>query len=388
MKIALTGGGTAGHAMVGSVLIPMLADMGWNTIYIGSINGAERKIIKKQGIAKYYAIPTGKLRRYFSFQNLLDPFKIVSGIVKAYSILKKERPHIIFSGGGYVGVPVVVAAKVLGIPILLRETDYTIGMANKICSKLATSVTVTFPDTAKQIKNVPVSNHGMIVKPTLLQPSSSKFIFENKKPTILVMGGSLGAAAINMGVKKDLHTLLSHYNIIHLCGNNNIDTEYDNVDGYMQLPFLDDMAGAYQAADYLLMRCGSNAVCEALALGKPMICVPLTKSGSRGEQYDNAEFAVKNGNGVILDESRLCARTIMDAITNLTNQVKNVDMKLTSEALYQNCMAQIAQLNALGLDRLHQDFVENIYSGKNIDFFSLSSEEILYYNELAEEYGM
>lgn len=360
MKIALTGGGTAGHVMVGSVLIPMLVQEGWCTIYIGSNHGAERKIIVDQGLAQYYPIPTGKLRRYFSFKNLVDPFKIIGGILKAYRILKKEAPHVIFSGGGYVAVPVVIAAWLLGIPVLLRETDYTVGLANRICLKFAAAVTVTFPDTASQISTVPVSSYGLIIRPSLLQPAESKIAFQDEKPVLLVMGGSLGAQALNQAVRKDLPLLLQRYHIVHLCGANHTDDAYDHVDGYRQFSYLEDMASAYQAADYVIMRCGSNAICEGLALGKRMICVPLTKLGSRGEQYDNAQFAVQNGNGIIVDEAELCGQAIVNAVENLVKHPQNNGMVLSQLQLRQNCMAQIAQLHTLGKDKLHRDFKENI----------------------------
>lgn len=388
MKIVLTGGGTAGHVMVGSVLIPILVREGWDAVYIGSNYGAERRIIEEQGIARYYPIPTGKLRRYFSLKNLVDPFKLMCGILKAHRILKKEAPHVIFSGGGYVSVPVVVAARVLGIPVLLRETDYTVGLANRICLKFAAGATVTFPDTARQISTVPVSSKGLIIRPALLQPSVRKFAFQDKKPVLLVMGGSLGAQALNRAVRKDLSLLLNRYNIIHLCGADNMDDVYENVDGYQQFAYLEDMAAAYQAADYIVMRCGSNTVCEGLALGMQMICVPLTKSGSRGEQYNNAQFAVQNGNASIVNEAELCGQTIIDAVKNLNRRRPNNGMVLTQPQLWQNCMAQIAQLYTLGLDKLHHDFMENIDCGKKIDFFSLNKDEILYYNELAEEHGL
>lgn len=388
MKIVLTGGGTAGHAMVGSVLIPILVREGWCVVYIGSDHGAERRIIEEQGFAKYHPIPTGKLRRYISFQNLVDPFKIIGGILKAYRVLKKEAPHVIFSGGGYVSVPVVLAARVLGIPVLLRETDYTVGLANRICLKFAAGVTVTFSDTAQQISTVPVSSKGLIIRPTLLQPSERKLAFQDKKPVLLVMGGSLGAQALNRAVREDLPMLLCRYNIIHLCGDNHTDDTYDHVGGYQQFAYLEDMSSAYQAADYVIMRCGSNAVCEGLALGMRMICVPLPKSGSRGEQFDNAQFAVRNGNAIMVNEAELCGNAIVDAVTNLNKLPQNNGMVLTQVQLYQNCMAQIAQLHRLGLGKLHHDFMEYIDCGKKIDFFSLNKDEILYYNELAEEYGL
>lgn len=388
MKIVLTGGGTAGHAMVGSILTPLLVRSGWSAVYIGSASGAERKLIEKQALASYHAIPTGKLRRYFSLKNLAAPFQLMAGIIKSYGILKKEAPHVVFSGGGYVSVPVVIAAWALGIPVLLRETDYTVGLANRICLPFAAAVYVTFPDTAKQINTVPVRNDGIIVRPALLQPSASTFVFQTEKPILLVMGGSLGAAAVNQAVRKDLPLLLSRYHVIHLCGVGNTDDAYADLNGYQQLEYLEDMASAYQAAAYVLMRCGSNAVCEGLALGKRMICVPLTKSGSRGEQYDNAAFAAQNGNAVILNEAALCGQTILDAAQNLDKQPPKSNWKLTPLQLHQNCMAQIAQLRTLGLDKLHRDFMENICYDRYIDFFGLNKEELLYYNELAEAYGL
>ena len=146
MKIVFTGGGTAGHAMVNTVLIPYLQKKECKITYVGSKRGMEKAMISEIDNVRYYSISTGKLRRYISFENFTDIFRLGKGIIEAWRILKKEKPQLIYSSGGYVSVPVVWAAFLLRIPVILRETDYSAGLANKLCIPFAKKLYVTFPD--------------------------------------------------------------------------------------------------------------------------------------------------------------------------------------------------------------------------------------------------
>ena len=149
-KIVLTGGGTAGHVTPNIALLPFLKEAGYEVVYIGSVNGIERELIQDCGI-RYVGVPTGKLRRYFDLKNFTDPFRVVGGFLKARSFLKKYRPDVVFSKGGFVSVPVVRAAAALKIPCVIHESDYTPGLANKLCIPVAKKICCNFPETLQDL---------------------------------------------------------------------------------------------------------------------------------------------------------------------------------------------------------------------------------------------
>lgn len=294
MKIVFTGGGTAGHAMVNTVLIPYLQKKECKITYVGSKRGMEKAMISEIDNVRYYSISTGKLRRYISFENFTDIFRLGKGIIEAWRILKKEKPQLIYSSGGYVSVPVVWAAFLLRIPVILRETDYSAGLANKLCIPFAKKLYVTFPDSQKEIKNITCLNGGMIIRPQLFNMDNYSATYINlKKPLCLIMGGSAGSANINNIVWDNIDILTEYYSIIHICGKDKYNSKIVDTDSYQQLEFAKDMSMFYQMADVVITRSGSNAIAEGLLMGKRMVCIPLSTSASRGEQMLNAKFAKK-----------------------------------------------------------------------------------------------
>lgn len=386
MKIVFTGGGTAGHAMVNKALIPMMSQEGWETLYVGSHQGVENKMIKEQGIAQYFPISTGKLRRYLSWKNVTDVFRVLNGIREAYEILKKERPHVVFSGGGFVSVPVVLAAAALKIPVVIRETDVSVGLANKICMRFAKKVYVSFPDTKAQIKHTEVADCGILVRPELLEVSSPRQE-DTDFPTILVMGGSLGSGAINQFVWRHLEKLQLRYDLIHVCGKGHVNPDVPNQPAYWQYGFVEDMGALYQKADIVVTRCGSNAINEGLALGKRMICIPFPSKFSRGEQKGNAEYAVRNGCAVILEEDQLTLENLIKAVELVQKKKINPKLILTKESLDFNCREQIAGIKSCAVRNLEECFARNIKKGKSINWKGLKDWEFRIYEELLEVYG-
>ena len=221
-KILLTGGGSAGHIIVNLALIPMLIDLGWKIIYIGSVRGIERELISNINKVTYYGISTGKLRRYFDRQNFTDFFRLLKGITEASKIIRQEQPEIVFSKGGFVSVPVVLASRLNNVPVITHESDLTPGLANRINMYFVQKICTTFPDTLKYLPKNKGEFIGAIVRPELKRGNSTKgrifCQFNAHKPIILVTGGSLGSAYINQTIHSLLDRLLEEFQVIHICG--------------------------------------------------------------------------------------------------------------------------------------------------------------------------
>ena len=336
MKIVFTGGGTAGHAIVNHVLADIVrADGGKQILYIGSFHGAERAIMEGCDGVTYYPISTGKLRRYFSLQNVADFFNVWKGITQAYGIMKREKANVVFSGGGFVSLPVVIAAWLLKIPVLIRETDMTMGLANRICARFAQKIFTTFPGTLSQLRKPPCECGGLIVRPELL-PEEVAEARVNFRPTILVMGGSLGSGLINQVIWDNIESLSKSFCINHLCGRGQV-KPYIYAPDYVQRDYTGDMAHLYAQADVVVTRCGSNAISEGLALGKRMVCIPISTRFSRGEQLSNARYAAQNGCALILEEENLTGGALEHAIWEALHMPMKRDCVLSKDALKDNC---------------------------------------------------
>lgn len=334
MKVAFTGGGTAGHAVVNTTLIPFIQQEKIETIYIGSKNGIERNMIHSMKNVNYFAIQSGKLRRYFSLKNVTDIFRILIAFFQAYKILGKEKVSLVYSSGGYVAVPVVWAAYLQGIPVILRETDYSIGLANRLCIPCSKDLFVTFFETDGTDYEITLHNKGMIIRPELLREDKVVSpIASEEKPVCLIIGGSSGAEKLNFAIWKNLSELTEKYSIIHITGKGKMNKRIENTYNYQQVEFINQMGPCYAKADIVITRSGSNAIAECLLLGKRMICVPLSSTQSRGEQTLNAEFAQKYGNAVIVDNNELTKETLLLALSEIKNQPLNDLYKIEEEEL-------------------------------------------------------
>lgn len=308
-KIIMTGGGSAGHVTPNIALIPSLKKEGYEIVYVGSINGIEKEIIEKTNI-KYYGISSGKLRRYFDLKNFSDPFKVIKGFFEAYSIIKREKPSVIFSKGGFVSVPVVIAGHFNKVPVVIHESDMTPGLANKLSMPYCTKVCVTFPECIPHFPKEKVVLTGSPIRAELLNGSKilgKKFLnFKEDKPILMVIGGSLGSKIINNAIIKDLNEILKSYNVVHICGKGNIDKAINNLEGYRQYEYLEEeLKDVMNASDIFISRAGSNVIFELLALKKPNILIPLSKESSRGDQILNAESFKKSGYSKVVIEEEL-----------------------------------------------------------------------------------
>lgn len=317
-KIVLTGGGTAGHVTPNIALLPALKEAGFEAEYIGSYNGIEKDLITKEGIP-YHGISSGKLRRYFDWKNFSDPFRVIRGYGQARSLLKKIQPSIVFSKGGFVSVPVVLAAKSLHIPAILHESDMTPGLANKIAMKGAVKICCNFPETIRYLPEGKGVLTGSPIRQQLLHGDRQKALeftgLKGDRHILLIIGGSLGSVFINNAVRGALDDLLQKFEIIHLCGKGNLDPSLDGKEGYVQYEYISkELPDLFAAADLVISRAGANAICELLALHKPNILIPLSRNASRGDQILNAESFKKQGFSYVIEEEDVNEQTLSEAI--------------------------------------------------------------------------
>ncbi|HDN1222944.1 TPA: undecaprenyldiphospho-muramoylpentapeptide beta-N-acetylglucosaminyltransferase, partial [Staphylococcus aureus] len=309
-KIAFTGGGTVGHVSVNLSLIPTALSQGYEALYIGSKNGIEREMIESQlPEIKYYPISSGKLRRYISLENAKDVFKVLKGILDARKVLKKEKPDLLFSKGGFVSVPVVIAAKSLNIPTLIHESDLTPGLANKIALKFAKKIYTTFEETLNYLPKEKADFIGATIREDLKNGNAHNGYqltgFNENKKVLLVMGGSLGSKKLNSIIRENLDALLQQYQVIHLTGKGLKDAQVKK-SGYIQYEFVkEDLTDLLAITDTVISRAGSNAIYEFLTLRIPMLLVPLGLDQSRGDQIDNANHFADKGYAKAIDEEQL-----------------------------------------------------------------------------------
>lgn len=326
-RIVLTGGGTAGHVTPCIALLPELKKEGYDIQYIGSVNGIERKLIEEFGVP-YYGISSGKLRRYFDPKNFSDPFKVMKGYFEAKKILKQLKPDVVFSKGGFVSVPVVLAAKKVRIPVIIHESDMTPGLANKLAIPAARKVCANFPETLNYLPADKAVLTGTPIRKELFSGNKLRGLdfcgFTVNKPVILIIGGSTGSRVINEIIRGMLPTLLRDYQIIHLCGKDNLDDRLSDTEGYVQYEYIKkELSDLFAAADLVISRAGANAICELLALRKPNILIPLSLKSSRGDQILNAESFERQGYSYVLKEEDLSVANLLQAIQTVMEEKHN-----------------------------------------------------------------
>lgn len=346
-RIVLTGGGTAGHVTPCIALLPELKKAGYDIQYIGSYQGIERKLIEEYNIV-YHGISSGKLRRYFDPKNFTDPFKVMKGYFEAGKVLKQIKPDIVFSKGGFVTVPVVMAAKKLKIPVIIHESDMTPGLANRLALPSATKVCANFPETIKYLPEDKAVLTGTPIRKELFSGNKIKGLdfcgFTANKPVILIIGGSTGSRAINEVVRGMLPTLLRDYQIVHLCGKGNLDERFQDTPGYVQFEYIkEELSDLLAASELVISRAGANAICELLALRKPNILIPLPASSSRGDQLLNAESFERQGYSLVLKEEDLSLATLLDAINKVID-AKQDYINAMNKSVLNNSVETIVKL--------------------------------------------
>lgn len=338
IKIVFAGGGTGGHIYPGLAVADELKKIAEKNnlkikiYWFGNSSGMDRTLVEKSGSAdRFCAIPSGKLRRYFSIKNFFDVFKIIAGIVVSFFRLLFIRPAVVFSKGGFVSVPPCFAARILRIPVFTHECDFTPGLATKINSRFASKILVSYPETVKFLpknKQSLAVVTGNPVRPVFYEADAQKgrkFLFEGKnvdlkKPVLLVLGGSLGAHQLNELVVENLAWLTEHFNVVHQCGSKDASFVPAQTDSYFPYPFIyEQMPDVIACADVILSRAGANTVWESAVEKKPSVLIPLCGNGTRGDQVDNANFFkergaafVLTGNEAVFENLRNCLEKLLD----------------------------------------------------------------------------
>lgn len=350
-RIVLTGGGTAGHVTPNIALLPELQSQGYEVHYIGSHNGIEKKLIEELNIP-YYGISSGKLRRYLDIKNFTDPFRVIKGYFDAVKLMKRIQPDVVFSKGGFVTVPVVLAAHKRKIPTIIHESDMTPGLANRICIPKATKVCANFKETVEQLPQDKALLTGTPIRRELFQGNKVKGVefcgFTLNKPILMVIGGSLGAVAVNIAVREILPTLLEQFQVIHLCGKGKLDERLVGTKGYVQFEYIkEELADLFAASDLIISRAGANAICEILALRKPNILIPLSAASSRGDQILNANSFKEQGYSYVLPEEEVSKESLWKAIQTVYNDRQTYIQTMNASKLNDSIKTIVNVINEL-----------------------------------------
>ncbi|MGT2802862.1 UDP-N-acetylglucosamine--N-acetylmuramyl-(pentapeptide) pyrophosphoryl-undecaprenol N-acetylglucosamine transferase [Streptococcus henryi] len=336
-RIVFTGGGTVGHVTLNLILIPRFIKDGWEVHYIGDKHGIEHEQIEKLGLdVSFHSIATGKLRRYFSWQNMLDVFKVGFGILQSMVIIAKIRPQALFSKGGFVSVPPVIAAKTLGVPVFVHESDLSMGLANKIAYKFATTMYTTFEQAHGLVKAKHIGAITKVGSPSDFdqnQIDKIKEAFDPELKTLLFIGGSAGARVFNDFISNSSE-LVQHFNVINISGDKSLNTLSKNL---YRVDYVTDL---YQPlldmTDVVITRGGSNTIFELLAMHKLHLIVPLGKEASRGDQLENADYFEKKG----------YARQLQEPDLTFENLTREVALLLSQKEQYEGAMANSTEIKS------------------------------------------
>lgn len=336
-KIVMTGGGTAGHVTPNLALLPYLKEAGFEVHYIGSYTGIEKKLVEHAGVP-YYGISSGKLRRYHDWKNFTDPFRVIKGFSEANQLLKHLNPDVVFSKGGFVSVPVVMAAARQHVPAIIHESDMTPGLANKLAIPFASKVCCNFPETMKYLPDGKAVHTGSPIRKELFSGSKEAGLsfagFNNEKPVILIMGGSIGSKFINNAVWSSLDDLLQDFQIVHLVGKGNINKDLVGKTGYQQYEFIsEELNNVFAMTDLMISRAGANSISEILALKIPNILIPLSAAASRGDQILNAASYEKQGFSTVLQEEELTGEILVKSVKDVFKRRDKIKEKMASSHL-------------------------------------------------------
>jgi UDP-N-acetylglucosamine--N-acetylmuramyl-(pentapeptide) pyrophosphoryl-undecaprenol N-acetylglucosamine transferase len=320
--IVLTGGGTAGHIWPNLVLADTLTRNGYLLAYIGSFRGIERALVTEKALP-YFPTFTGKLRRYLSWQNVADMGWVVLGILTSVFWLFRLRPTLVFSKGGFVALPTVIAAWLLRIPLICHESDLSAGLTTKISARFSRLIAVTFPQTRELWPEKAVWT-GLPIRSSILNGNAARarvqFHLPIGMPLVLVVGGSLGSAFLNRLLREALPELTTQFGVVHLCGKGGMDSALQFLH-YFQFEFINaEFGDLLAAADVVVSRAGSNSVYELLAVGKPHVLIPLSKRVSRGDQVENAQYYEAKGVSTVIDEEKATPQRLADAVQTVFNK--------------------------------------------------------------------
>ncbi len=333
-KIVLTGGGTAGHVYPALAVAEKLKEE-YEIHFVGS-NGMEKEILSKEKKITFHEISAAKLERKLTLKNLLIPIKLFKGVREAKKILRQIQPNVIFSKGGFVSLPTVIAGKKLGIPIISHESDLSFGLANKIILKKCDIMCCTFRETAKNKKCVFT---GQPLREKVLKGSKLKILncgdFDKSLANLLVIGGSLGAKFINEKVWENLDELTKKFNIVHIAGKQaSQEIKHKN---YLQVSYADNIGDYYAFADFAISRAGSGVINELLANKIPSLLIPLSKACSRGDQIQNAKLFSKLGIADMLEEEGFDKKKFFLKLDNLIKNSQKFENNMKNTQNFNSC---------------------------------------------------
>jgi UDP-N-acetylglucosamine--N-acetylmuramyl-(pentapeptide) pyrophosphoryl-undecaprenol N-acetylglucosamine transferase len=327
--IVFTGGGTGGHIYPGIAVAAALRDISsCGVVWLGSKNKIDRTIVENAGI-KFEEISSGKLRRYFSLRNFTDVFRIIAGFFSSLLLLKKYKPSLLFSKGGFVSVPPAAAAFALRIPVYTHESDFSPGLATKINAYFAKKIFITYKQTAsyfnKKLLNKiiqsgnPVRSEFYAANP---EKGRSFLNIPSGEKILLVLGGSQGAVELNTLVENCLAGLTANFFVVHQTGSVcKLSADKAAQPRYIRVSYIkDEMPDILAAATLALGRAGAGTVWECAAVGRPMVLVPLSGSATRGDQIENAEFFVERGAARML--VRPDAAKLLETLNDLAGNEK------------------------------------------------------------------
>lgn len=333
-RIIFTGGGSLGHVTPNIALIKKFLEEGWDIDYVGSKAGLEKEIITKLPVT-YFEIETGKLRRYFSWKNFGDAVRVCIGIVQAIVLIRKRKPNVIFSKGGFVSFPIVVAGWFWRVPVVIHESDMSPGLTTRLSAPFATKICLAFPEAGKSLKRKEkLLLTGLPVREEILKGNKEKakslLQFSQDLPILLVVGGSQGSVFLNKTIRDLLAKIeLDEFNVIHVCGRGGLEPSLDFLN-YRQYELLNqEYADMLVAADIVVTRGGATALFEIMAAKKPNIIIPLGTAASRGDQLLNAEYFHVQGVSTVLQESELTEVGFLEAIKHVYEHKNDITKKIT-----------------------------------------------------------
>jgi len=332
-NMVFTGGGTGGHVFPGIAIAEKLLTEKekYKIVWIGSNSGMEKEIVERYNIP-FYSIPAGKLRRYFSIYNFIDLFKISAGIIYSLILLKKLKTNLIFSKGGFVTVPPVFAAKILGIEVISHESDLDPGLATKINSRFSKKMLFAYKETKenwnKTIPRQELIVSGNPVRKDIFEGSIDRgralYNIPESKKIILILGGSQGARQINTLIEDILDELTKTYFVIHQMGK--LDYKESRRENYITASlFNKDFPHILAASNLVISRAGAGTLWESGVLGKPSILIPLGSGTSRGDQVRNAGFFENHGAAIVLKGRNLNSNEVLDKINELFSEKKVIN---------------------------------------------------------------
>ena len=338
--IVITGGGTAGHITPNIPLIKEFVAQHWNVHCIILDNDFERRLLDFPEI-KFHKISAGKLRRYFDFKNFLDALIIIKAIFHSYVLIKKIKPNIIFSKGGYIAFPVVLSGWLNRIPVIIHESDSTPSLTTKMCILFARLVCKGFDETKGwefPLLFKKTVYTGIPLRDDILQVKHLKYA-DGHKLRIFIMGGSLGAVIINKVVRNNILVLTKYFEIYHVCGKNKIGKAYKNVSGYHQYGFVHkEITKLLSKIDLVVCRGGATTLQEMLYLKIPMLVIPLVKRVSRGEQIANAIYFANKGVAEVLFEEKLSCKTLLDKLFYMQKNINKYKHNMQKSKLPDSTM--------------------------------------------------